>query len=464
VRKIAITTLLVLLCTSTFVWAETDQAMVQADKMGKESLVMVRWQIDELMGMQDYNAIGICVKLDDGDAIVMLMGMSRYARGEEFTKLRTVRAEAVDEEFDTTLMGVDRSSGLGFVRVSGNHGLTPVNFVSGTELTAGAEVASVGMLAEEMGLKTYVGKAYVSTTLRKPEVNYIVTGGSLTNLGSIVLDDQGQAIGLVNQQPYAPYQAVVGNQPTTMGLRGMMWTQGFLPADEFAEVLERIPATPDDVAEMPWIGSLGTEPVDPDMWVIYGLTSPGIKLSGVVPTRAADNAGLKDTDIIIAMDGERIEEMPTGDLTLKQFYREFNRHKVGDEVTFTVVTVDDTEPKDVTMTVDRFPTVPYQARQLLDRTFGAALREKVEMDRLVDKTDSADQEGLFVMMVAQESPAARGGLRAGDLIAQVNGEDVRTVEAYEEAVRAALDSLSQSVNMTVWRGGEELSLLLRTGK
>ncbi len=463
-RNIAITSVLAVLCATSLVWAETDQAMVAANEVGKASLVMVQWKIDELMGANDYSAIGVCVKLEDGAAIVMLMGMDRYAQGEEFENIRAFRPEVPEAEFKADLLGVDRSSGFGFVRISGAHGLKPIEFVTDTDLSVGDEVVSVGMLAKEMGLKTYIGKAYVSTTLRKPELNHIVTGGELTNLGSLVLDDQGRAVGIVNQQPYEPHQAVLGGQSTTIGLRGMMWTNGFLPSEEFVDVLDRIPASPDQVPAMPWMGVLTTEAVDPDMWVIYGINSPGIRLMGVVPARCADKAGLRDTDIIIAMDGQPIEGMPTTDLTLKQFYREFNRLKVGDEVTFTVVSEDETEERNITMTIGAFPKVPYQARQLLDRTLGAALREKVEMDRLIDKTDSAEEDGLVVMLVAQESPAARGGLKRGDLIVRVGETDVRTVEAYEEAVQAALGSLSQSVKLTIWRAGEELVLNVRTAR
>ena len=168
-RNIAITTLMLWVCAAGVVQAEQNQLLVSARDTGTESLVLIKWEIEELLGPKNYEAIGVCVRIDGGDAVVMLSGMNMFAPPEEFTRLRAITSADPEVEFIAEFMGVDRASGMGFVRVSGDHGLKVVEFVTDVAIETGDEVAAVGLLAEEMGLKPYVGIAYISASLRKPE-------------------------------------------------------------------------------------------------------------------------------------------------------------------------------------------------------------------------------------------------------------------------------------------------------
>lgn len=67
-----------------------------------------------------------------------------------------------------------------------------------------------------------------------------------------------------------------------------------------------------------------------------------------------------------------------------------------------------------------------------------------------------EQDGLLVREVEEGSPAARAGLRRGDLIVAAGGRDVRDVDALYDA----LDALEPgaSLALTVLRGAEELDV------
>src|SRR5205823_1799623 len=74
-----------------------------------------------------------------------------------------------------------------------------------------------------------------------------------------------------------------------------------------------------------------------------------------------------------------------------------------------------------------------------------------------------DRDGsLAIKSVLANSPAARGGLRPGDLVAGVNGRKVGTVAE----LSAVLDSLPalQDATFQVRREAEELSVKVRTGQ
>jgi len=67
-------------------------------------------------------------------------------------------------------------------------------------------------------------------------------------------------------------------------------------------------------------------------------------------------------------------------------------------------------------------------------------------------------EGLLVLQVAPESPAARGGLEAGDVVVQAGGRDVEDVGDLREAFSGAE---ARTVRLTVLREGRRRELDVR---
>jgi regulator of sigma E protease len=63
----------------------------------------------------------------------------------------------------------------------------------------------------------------------------------------------------------------------------------------------------------------------------------------------------------------------------------------------------------------------------------------------------------LVADVAEDSPASRAGLQAGDLVTAFNGEPVTTYQQLQAVTR---EHLEERVTLTVWRAGEELDVTL----
>jgi serine protease Do len=71
-----------------------------------------------------------------------------------------------------------------------------------------------------------------------------------------------------------------------------------------------------------------------------------------------------------------------------------------------------------------------------------------------------DAEGLLIRGVAEDSPAARAGLAAGDLIVTAGGQPVRSVDDLSGALRAAADT----IELTVLRGTDERTIRVTFGQ
>lgn len=441
--------------------AQDANPMALASEIGAASLGVVTWEMDEGAGPQRFNALGACVRVDDeGRAILMAPGLSASAAPEDFMNIRVILPGADGAELKATLLGIDPYTSLAFVRTEEQHDWRPVEFADQSGVSVGDEVFSVGLLSSDLGRRPYVGRAYISTSIRTPDTVFMVAGGMLTEAGSLVFNRNGVVIGLVGRQMFGAYEMVLQGRRVNVPLRGRQWTDSFLPVEEFVEVLDRIPSSPDAVRQVPWIGALNVEAIERDLWVGYSLSSPGVRLHDVIPGYAAANAGLVDDDIIVKINGEPLEMLATPDLTAGQMIRNLSQRGVGGEVTIEFIR--DGVTNTATMALAPWPMHPSQAERFIDVSLGIRVREKVELDRYLDPTPTADVQGLIVMFVAPNSPADRFGMKAGDLILSIGGQPVRTIEVYQELMgQQEATSVTNSIDILVRRGEQDTVISIR---
>ncbi|WP_081980590.1 HhoA/HhoB/HtrA family serine endopeptidase [Neosynechococcus sphagnicola] len=88
------------------------------------------------------------------------------------------------------------------------------------------------------------------------------------------------------------------------------------------------------------------------------------------------------------------------------------------------------------------------------------LKEQINSNPNSGITVQEDQ-GILIMRVAQNSPAARSGLRAGDVIIKINGRSVTKSEEVQQAVEKS--AVGGSLTMEVRRNGQAVSLEVKPG-
>jgi Do/DeqQ family serine protease len=72
-----------------------------------------------------------------------------------------------------------------------------------------------------------------------------------------------------------------------------------------------------------------------------------------------------------------------------------------------------------------------------------------------------EEEGVLIVRVMPDSPAAQGGLRTGDVILAVDGQTVKESQEVQDAVSQA--SVGQNLPLTVRRNGQEQTITVRPG-
>ena len=166
---------------------------------------------------------------------------------------------------------------------------------------------------------------------------------------------------------------------------------------------------------------------------------PGAIITEVVPGSPAEQAGLQEGDVVVAVDSQRVG--PAGNLA-----RLISQYEPGDRVTLTVRRADE-EARKIRVKLGENPDIPgapyLGVRYQPAAPQGMMLREipplgergMWRLDELpIPLPGGLGQPGIMVMSVTEGSPADGAGLQHGDLIVSLDGEPVGSAEAFSDEI------------------------------
>ena len=172
-------------------------------------------------------------------------------------------------------------------------------------------------------------------------------------------------------------------------------------------------------------------------WLInitYGQRGVVPVIADVMPESPAYTAGLRPGDEIIAVDGR---ETPVWqDVTMQLL----NRLGETGEIRFTAVSQDNTTPRDHSV-----PILNWHSQTAEPNPLGSL--------GLIQYTSPPVIDG-----VTDDGPAARGGLQAGDVVLEADGQSINSWMHWVQIIRAHAEL---DLPVVVERGNEQVSLVLR---
>ncbi len=174
--------------------------------------------------------------------------------------------------------------------------------------------------------------------------------------------------------------------------------------------------------------------VDPETREAFGLPSrDGAFVESVVPRKAADRAGIRAGDVIVGVQGEKVDDNRDLIDTVSSF---------APGTTVRVEVLRDGKRQTLEATLEARPTgdeeeagVEAPAEDASAGRVGLSVGELDARARQVYGVEE-DLEGVVVTHVRRVSPAGEEGLRRGDVITQANGRPVRSAADLTEQVRA----------------------------
>ena len=322
-----------------------------------------------------------------------------------------------NREFKARIIGLDKTTDLALIKIEAKD-LQAITVANSDDLKLGEWVLAIG---NPFSLTSTVTAGIVSAKARSLGAtpgsieSFIQTDAAINpgNSGGALVNARGELVG-INAMLYSQTGSYSGYGfaiPTSImnkvvdDLRQYGTVQRALLGISGQDVSTYIDAEKEKGRE-------------PDLGTVNGIYVAEVSADG-----AAAAAGLKEGDVITAIDGKTIEKFG-------QLQELLVNHRPGDKVTVTYVR--DKKKHTVQITLRNIQGTTTAVQTLDTESMGAALRplndqEKQQLNLPYGLMISAIREGKF----------KEAGLTKGLIIMKVNEKEMRTTADFEEAVKAA---------------------------
>jgi Do/DeqQ family serine protease len=203
--------------------------------------------------------------------------------------------------------------------------------------------------------------------------------------------------------------------------------------------------------QRPWLGA-SLQPVTPDIADSLGLTTPsGALVSNVRADGPAARAGLHAGDVVVGVDDKPVQDPHA-------FQYRFVTKGIGGQANLSVLR----KGQKLTTTIPLIAPVEDPPRDTRDldghhpltgckvANLSPAVAQEIGMD---DDT----RTGVVVLEVKDKTPAARIGVKRGDIVVAINNEKVKSVAQ----LVTALESADGGWRLSVERGGKVYNLAIQ---
>jgi Do/DeqQ family serine protease len=341
-------------------------------------------------------------------------------------------------EFEAEIVLKDSRSDLAVLRLKDSHEKFPtLDFANSDELQVGDIVLAIG---NPFGVGQTVTHGIVSA-LARTQVGitdyqfFIQTDAPINpgNSGGALVDMSGRLAGINT----AIYSRSGGSQGIGFAIPANMVRIVVASAKSGGKAVKR-----------PWLGAR-LQAVTPEIAENLGLRSPsGALVANVVPNSPAARAGLKLSDLIVAIDGQVVEDPNAFD------YR-FATHPLGGtaqievqragratKVAVPLETAPDAGRNEIVLT----GRSPFQGAKVAN--ISPALADELHLD--------GDLEGVVVTDLADNGTAANVGFQKGDIILGVNNQKIAKTSDLETATREP----KRLWRINLLRAGQQINVTL----
>lgn len=320
------------------------------------------------------------------------------------------------DEYRAKVVGSDPKTDVALLQIEDGKTFATVPFGDSDKLRIGEEVLAFGTPFSPQ-LERSVSKGIVSAKGRAnlpiagsqiQYFNFIQTDAAINpgNSGGPLVNLYGELVGINT--------AIVGQANVGIGFA--------IPANTAKWVMEQL--IEKGQVTRGWLG-VYIQPVDATMAKALKMESPrGVVVAEVSKDSPAEKAGIKEGDVILAVDNSPVESPD-------QLSMRIAATAPGTEVTLTVLHKG--TKRQVAVKLGTLPeTETAKARTGKKSTTKLGFGVQDLTDQLAARFGYKGHEGVLVADVEPNSIAARSGLRPGQLIKEVNHVPVRSVREFEE--------------------------------
>jgi Do/DeqQ family serine protease len=341
-------------------------------------------------------------------------------------------------EFEAEVVLKDTRSDLAVLRLKNTNEKFPtLDFANSDELQVGDVVLAIG---NPFGVGQTVTHGIISA-LARTQVGitdyqfFIQTDAAINpgNSGGALVDMTGKLAGINT--------AIFSRSGGSQGI-------GFAIPANMVRIVVASAKSGGKAVKRPWLGAR-LQAVTPEIAETLGLRRPtGALVANVVPGSPAARAGLKLSDLIVAIEGQPVDDPNAFDYRFATRplggTAEIDVQRAGRLVKLSVPleTAPDGGRNELVLTTRS----PFQGAKVAN--ISPAVADEMHLD--------ADTEGVVVTEIADDSTAANVGFQKGDIIVAVNNQKIAKTSDLEKATR----DNSRLWRIRLLRGGEQINVTL----
>jgi len=341
-----------------------------------------------------------------------------------------------EKEFDAEIVGRDANTDLALIKIKSRRDLPVLKFGDSGTLKIGQWVVAIG---NPFGLGNTVTAGIVSAKGRVigsgPYDDFIQTDASINpgNSGGPLLNLKGEVVGI--------------NTAIIAGGQGI----GFaIPVNLAKDVINQLRNSGE--VTRGWLG-VAIQDLSQEVAEYYGIKEKkGVLVTEVFPGDPADKAGVEPRDIIVAVNGKKVDS--SRDLT-----RTIAGIGVGEVVKIQVLRNGKTRTFKATI-VKRKDTKVYAREDQEEHHDKLGIKVADLTPNLARRYNIKAGEGVIVVGVATDSKAEEAGLRVGDVVKEINRQPIRSADDLNKTINSIPDG--EAVNMFIRRANRGFMVVKMT--
>jgi Do/DeqQ family serine protease len=341
-------------------------------------------------------------------------------------------------EFEAEIVLKDARTDLAVLRIKdGRESFAAVEFGDSDDLQVGDIVLAIGNpFAVGQTVTHGIVSALARTQVGITDYQFFIQTDAAINPGN-----SGGALANMDGRVIGINTAIYSRSGGSQGI-------GFAIPSNMVRVVVASARGGGSAVKRPWLGAR-LQAVTPEIAESMGLKRPaGALVASVAPGGPAARGGLKTGDLIVAVDGQIVDDPNAFD------YR-FATKPLGGTAQLGVVR----GGKDIKVAVALENAPETALDELVIRARSPFLGVKVAnlSPALADELRlDASAEGVVILAVADGSPAQSLGFQRGDVIVAVNNQKIAKTRDLDRVVRES----SRQWRITIVRGGQKVSVVL----
>ncbi|MEZ5278582.1 MAG: PDZ domain-containing protein [Opitutaceae bacterium] len=425
------------------------------------SVVAVEFFVETETDRRPSTVVGL-VASEDGLIILLDGAVPGWLPPTDFKDFK-IYAVGSSESIPGTYLGQDSLTGWHFVRADKAlwNQVVPFTAYGTARPELGEELWGIGIMGKDFDFQPFFLDGRLAVIQKLPQTFGFSVAG-VASPGSAVFNRDGVFVGWASNPIPQERVLFLENERYTVGIQTTNESGSFFLAEEVVPFIGRVPESPMG-RKNPWLGVYGLQPVAKEVTTFMSLENQSaIVVSDIIPDSPAEAAGVEARDIIIAVDGVTLPKFSPDRVVTGYFERRILEREPGDSLTLGILR--GTERVEVTVSLAAQPTTLKEAARRYFPDLGITLREFVIFDRISRRMVDSAETGVIANFVRPNSPANTAGLRAGDLIQEIDGEPTVSYEqAIAQMAGIEADQAQTEFVLLVNRNGETSVIRIRKG-